>query len=488
MRNTHLDAPESMMEAALRYARLGLPLFPLHSVHEGRCTCGRPDCGSAGKHPRTPHGFKEASRSAEQIRRWWKKWPDANIGVPTGSTTLLLVVDVDPRNGGDASLKELESKRGPFPETARQLTGGGGIHFFFRYPGGPAPKSLAKGIDLKGDGGYVVLAPSSHKNGNRYRWTTQEGAEALRHVSDAPAWLLRCIKTRREDEAPQQGQAALTRSQGAREGHGAPTWSPGERNNRLASLAGAMRRWGAGLEAIEAALNKQNRWCCSPPLPESEVRSIAQSIGRYAPAVVRKQALRVEDVPPIWSFEARTSWLIADLLPEAAVTLLTGESGIGKSTFALALAAAVAHGDKFLGKETRQRKVVYLDRENPVAIVKERLHRMGIKPTQNLTVWGGWVCSEPPGPDTPEILRVCRAAQATVPLRLACGLPPRLGARRHRDSTVPGPLSAPRESGSHGVGHSPYGQGRDGKDLPRQFGHQGGRGSGVRLRAAERGS
>jgi len=404
MRSPHLNPDRSMMEAALRYAGLGLPVFPLHSVRDGRCTCGNPDCGSAGKHPRTPHGFKEASRSEEQVRRWWKKWPDANIGVPTGSTTLLLVVDVDPRNGGDKSLKELESKHGPFPETARQRTGGGGLHLFFRYPGGRVPKSLAQGIDLKGDGGYVVLAPSRHQTGSEYCWDSPDGAQALSRACDAPAWLLRCIRASQQQAEPEPEQAAPAVRHDERRGHVSFVWGPGERNNRLTSLAGAMRRLGASPEAIEAALSEQNRSCCAPPLPEGEVRSIARSIGRYTPAPAPKKALRVEDVPSIWTFEAQISWLISELLPEAAVTLLTGDSGVGKSTFALALAAAVANGQGFVGKETRKRKVVYLDRENPLAVVKERLHRMGIGPTENLTIWGGWLHQEAPAPTAATIV------------------------------------------------------------------------------------
>src|SRR5215470_11391526 len=92
---------------ALYYASRGWPVLPLHSVEGGRCRCGDATCRSPGKHPRTQHGVKEASAHSRQIGRWWQWWPDANVGIATGVASGLLVLDIDPRNGGDASYDQL---------------------------------------------------------------------------------------------------------------------------------------------------------------------------------------------------------------------------------------------------------------------------------------------------------------------------------------------------------------------------------------------
>lgn len=92
-----------LAQAASWYARNGIPVFPLNGIAAGICSCGTNACGNAGKHPRTAHGFKDATTDQNQIDRWWRQWPGANIGVPTGAATGYLVLDVDPRNGGDES-------------------------------------------------------------------------------------------------------------------------------------------------------------------------------------------------------------------------------------------------------------------------------------------------------------------------------------------------------------------------------------------------
>ena len=144
-----------MLRWALWYGKEGLPVFPIHSAIRGKCSCGTADCDKIAKHPRTPHGFKDATTDRAQIAAWWRKWPDANIGVPTGASSRLIVIDIDPRHGGEESWKNLRANR-KIPRTAKQRTGGGGRHIIFRNPGGRVPKELAPGIDLKGNGGYIV--------------------------------------------------------------------------------------------------------------------------------------------------------------------------------------------------------------------------------------------------------------------------------------------------------------------------------------------
>ena len=259
-----------MLDASLWYVQNGLPVFPVHSIRGGFCSCGNPECEHPGKHPRTSRGFKDATKDPEQVRRLWEKWPDANIGIPTGRDSDLLVVDIDPRNNGDDSWEKLIREYGSIPDTAEQVTGGDGRHILFRDAGIPVPKELAPGIDIKSTGGYIIAAPSLHLSGNRYQWDGIAGKNALLHRAPAPAWLLeRLAANRKEKRSAPESAANPFRS--------------GERNVKLTSLAGTMRRRGMGQEAIEAALQKENRRRCVPPLAEEEVRRIAASVARYPP-------------------------------------------------------------------------------------------------------------------------------------------------------------------------------------------------------------
>lgn len=164
--------PSRLLEtAALAYARQGLPVFPLQ-----------------GKLPLVKHGFYAASLNPSVIRGWWQRWPEANIGIPTGKPSQWIVLDVDPRHGGWESLRHLQlalhhraSDCACAPvrllTTRIQSTGGGGLHLLFRLRADvemPLRNAVGfagyAGLDLRGDGGYVVTAPSVHESGHLYRW------------------------------------------------------------------------------------------------------------------------------------------------------------------------------------------------------------------------------------------------------------------------------------------------------------------------------
>ncbi len=160
-----------LLDAALSYANAGYHVFPIYEIRDdGTCACGS-ECNSPGKHPRTKHGLYEATTDHGQILDWWSEWPNANVGIRTGPESKLLVLDVDPKSGGGASLDQLSKKLNGFPPTRRVHTGGGGLHLYFRYPSeriGNSVGKLAPGIDIRGDGGYVVAPPSNHASGDRY--------------------------------------------------------------------------------------------------------------------------------------------------------------------------------------------------------------------------------------------------------------------------------------------------------------------------------
>jgi putative DNA primase/helicase len=244
--------------AAVRYAARGWHVVPLYSIREdGACDCGRSSCASPGKHPRTPHGQSDATDDANQIHEWWTLWPNANVGVvcrPSG----IVVLDVDPRNGGDETLTALIEKSDALPVTLTADTGGGGQHYVFQHPGVKLPAHAGPGIDIKDDG-YIVAAPSLHVSGKRYAWRDEEAP-----IADMPDWL-------RAGEKP----AAAPQVEGK--------IRDGRRNIALASIAGTMRRRGLGEQEIVAALIEVNRLRCEPALPEEEVRGIAGSIARNYP-------------------------------------------------------------------------------------------------------------------------------------------------------------------------------------------------------------
>jgi hypothetical protein len=179
----------SLLPAALAYAARGWAVFPLYSAMRGRCTCGRGDCSSPGKHPRTTRGLHDATTDAEQLAAWWRRRPSSNIGIATGAASGIFVVDVDRIE----ALEELRRDHGLLPETLEQRTGSGGRHLVFRYPAGIKignRAGLLEGLDARGDGGYIVAPPSTHISGHRYIWRNR-----LR-VASAPTWLVDLVRPR----------------------------------------------------------------------------------------------------------------------------------------------------------------------------------------------------------------------------------------------------------------------------------------------------
>jgi hypothetical protein len=171
----HPDASRELW--ALYYAGRGWPVVPLHSGEKILCSCSDPTCGSAGKHPRTQHGIKDASTDPEQIRRWWKQWPDANVGIATGVVSGILVLDIDPSNGGDESYDQLQNELpGAFATLLKVRTGSGGAHLYFEcLKPTPSRHNIRPGISTRADGGYVVAPPSRHVSGSRYRFVSSGG-------------------------------------------------------------------------------------------------------------------------------------------------------------------------------------------------------------------------------------------------------------------------------------------------------------------------
>jgi predicted P-loop ATPase len=253
-----------MLTHALRYAALGWPVFP--------CT---------GKAPLIYNGFHGAVTDEKTIRDWWTKWPNANIGLATGHK--FFVFDVDNKKHekqsqtGLESLEILESKHGKLPDTIQQITGSGGRHYLFApYIGlRNSSSKVAPGIDIRGEGGYIIAEPSIHPETlQAYRFDGLAEIED-QEILPAPQWLLEeCFKAAasQEFELPEE-------------------ITPGNRNDILFRQASNMRGAGMCEPEIFEALLSTNTKRVNPPLPTNELRNIAKSVMRYLPNDIRKKSV-----------------------------------------------------------------------------------------------------------------------------------------------------------------------------------------------------
>lgn len=258
---------ENILNSALHYVGFGWSVFPCHSVRDGKCSCGKPDCKNPGKHPRTEHGFKDATKDVTTIIKWWSMWPDANIGCATGSVFGILVLDLDAKH--NRTSKNLEF---PIPLTVSAKTGGNGEHFFLKSPKYKVKSTngelFGPGVDIKADDGYVILSPSTHISGNTYEWMIPPGDIEL---AEAPQWLLEAINKHDKTKNKKLWKK------------GVGGVSEGERNSVAISLAGAIKnslpieiRETLGWPTLLTWNSKNN-----PPLNESELRNVWDSANKY---------------------------------------------------------------------------------------------------------------------------------------------------------------------------------------------------------------
>lgn len=254
-------APEvaSNLQAALQVAEeYGLPVFPCRSKAEAiNGKIQQP------KSPLTPHGFKDASREREQIIHWWTRWPDALVGVPTGAAPGLLVVDIDP--DGAPWYSEHEEQLGPGRTHQTQR----GQHLLYRYsPGLPIRNSAGKvaaGVDVRGEGGYVIWWPA-HGFG---------AVGKLSDLADPPDWLGNVLLKAGKREGRQDDSKNGAQSAGK--------IGEGERNGYLSAIAFRLRRAGLSVGEILTALRPINTDQCDPPLPDAELRAIAEGKAHVKP-------------------------------------------------------------------------------------------------------------------------------------------------------------------------------------------------------------
>jgi hypothetical protein len=252
------QATATMLEAAFQLAGLGLAVFP---------------CQPQGKVPASSRGVLDATTERGRIEGWWGSVPNLNIGIATGAVSGFFVLDAD-GNDGEASLGKLEAEHGKLPATVEVITGRGRHCYFRMGEHGPVKNSasqIAPGLDVRGDGGYVIAPPSVHPSGRVYCWSVDSAGE----FAEAPDWLHELIRA----------------GSGNGEGKGKPlehwhrvltnTVHNGERNTTLTSVCGKLLH--AGLSDVTLLYDVMlciNTARCEQPVSESEIETIVASVLR----------------------------------------------------------------------------------------------------------------------------------------------------------------------------------------------------------------
>lgn len=245
----------SMYDAAIEYAKKGFAVFPLKY---------------RDKVPLTRNGCKDATTDAAQIKAWWQKYPNANIGLATGSVSqnvFVIDLDIDEDRGIDGyhSLEDWQREHGDFPETWTAITGRGGYHLYYRGNGKIKNRAgIIDGVDIRGNGGYVVAPPSIHKNGNRYEWEYSPDEFEIAKADNNVEYFLN------HDDQKQSTAFTMPNIVAA-----------GQRNQMLFRFACMMQAKGASDQSVFAATMAENESTCSPPLTEQEVRIIVSSATKY---------------------------------------------------------------------------------------------------------------------------------------------------------------------------------------------------------------
>ena len=234
----------NMLEEMLNYRRMGWSVIPIIGGGKEPCIAWKE--------------FQNRQATEEEIKEWFNQFPNAQIGIVTGSISNLIVVDIDKKSGGFESAKKLS-----LSPTLTATTGGGGAHYYYNYNEAIKCKTnYKKGIDIRANGGYVVAPPSMHNSGKRYYWTLGFDKDA---IVDPPEWLVESFNKQNLKNDWKEVSKGLTE---------------GERNNGAAIFFGKLlnafepKDWDTMVWASGLAWNKTNK----PPMDEKELKSVFDSI------------------------------------------------------------------------------------------------------------------------------------------------------------------------------------------------------------------
>lgn len=393
--------PGTVAKAARAYIQRGWKVFPLAPALK------IPEKGSAG--------FKDASGDINVIQQWFGLRDDLNIGIATGESGLV-VVDIDPKDGGDSSYKEWSESHGVFPRTVVAQTGGGGKHYYFKLPEGmdvpcraPWTPTLL-GIDIRARGGYVAAPGSVHPiTGREYRWEPGNSPVDV-EVAELSGSALEFVQT------------FLNGAVDAPMVHRDPTFNyetPGlpeivndgeGRERTLVALAGRLRRTGLDQNAIMAALDDYNQNHIRPPKSDRDIKRIAKSVSRYAPDIdevlrlrheakhpaeeYKKPEFSEEEIPeeskldfliePHRAWAARADDEIPEIIPgilhASALSILASPPKTGKTWMVYDLMISVATGTPFMSRymPVKTGKVLYIATEGIHADSRDRIRALAL--------------------------------------------------------------------------------------------------------------
>lgn len=331
-----------MLEQALKYLDYGWSVIPLK-----------------GKKPRIKwKKYQKTKPSRSRVRKWWDRWPEANIGVVTGRVSGIIVVDIDK----ESALDELN-----IPKTLTVQTGGGGWHFYFKRPPKKHIRNAVKfldGADIRADGGYVVAPPSTHESGGHYSFQHKRRPAAL------PRSIEMKIKQQSKEKEPLSAE----------------DWEAeveeGERDVQLTRRVGKLFQSGLPEQEVLTLARSWNKRHCEPPLPGAQVRKIVDSIARR-----EKEGQKVDESGPqgfrVVGFDKalreyglhEVRWHVEDWLPQNTVGMLVAPPGNYKTWLLLDLATATAVGRDFLGQIPVRNtgRVLILQQEDPFPLLFTRL-------------------------------------------------------------------------------------------------------------------
>lgn len=379
--------PGSLCDYAQRYIDQGWAVLPLHTVVDSHCTCGKDSCKSQGKHPRHifpnfEHGARDATLDIDVFAQAVAIFPNSNIGIvpPEG----VLVIDVDPRNGGDDTIDELEARHGALPDTVEQITGSGGRHIVVRLsPGMAAPSKLGPGIDLITNSRFIVAEPSMHIKGIAYGWEASSSLIDGAVIAPAPAWVMAPKESPRTPTTPQPLKldpgtlANLASALTAIDADDRDNWV--RVGHALAMLGDDGRKlwddWSETSSKFDPA-DQDDKWRSFKPT-EINYRTIfymAREAGwekatpaMALPATSESLLLSLDELT---AKAATVKWQIKHIIPDDALGMYFGSSGTFKSFIALDHALHVAHGMEWMGRKTTPGQVVYVAAEGGAGIAR----------------------------------------------------------------------------------------------------------------------
>ena len=271
-----------LREAALDYARLGWPVFPL-GVRGKLPMIAKADGGK---------GCHDATTDPGLIEIWWKRWPEANIGI-TCCAASFFALDIDPKHGGDEAMRDIVARFGRLPATVTARTGSGGWHYYFRAIPDFVLNSVGRigaGIDTRGGerDGYVVAPPSVHPDGPRYEWISGRAPGEV-EVEPAPLWLLTLYR-----EAPglaRRVEGVAVRNDDFWSNLFATGAKEGARNDALVRMAGHLMRSRLNPWLVLEIMKLWNEHKLSPPGDPTKLEEIVNRVaGKELDRIVKRRA------------------------------------------------------------------------------------------------------------------------------------------------------------------------------------------------------